>query len=423
MSTAPSSCFDPDLESAASAILANAAVQEALAAVKAQLPEAIEIQKELALIEAPTFHEEKKAARYAEILRAAGLEDVRVDAHNDVIGYIRGTGHTGKSVLIEGHLDTVFSFGDVKGIETDEAGWIHCPGIADDTRALAANWSVLKAIRASGLRPVHDIIFAGTVAEEGLGGCSGMKYLLEELPAETEILAAISIDGPSADCFYANATGIVDWDVQFEGPGGHAWLAYGVPNAIQAACRAGALAADIELPADPKTIVEVSLIEGGQAIHAIAERASFKVNVRSNSQAELDRVNQALVEAFQKGADLENARFGKKDVVRMTCRKILDIPAGSQPSDARIIQAAKIATRAAGHEPVLLPGGCTNSNRAIAAGVPAVTLGRGGAEYGCHTLAERFLPDGVWACEQKSIVMLFMLAGLEGVCAPLGESL
>ena len=109
----------------------------------------IELQKELALIEAPSFHEKRKAERYAELLKEAGLEDVLIDEHFNVIGRVSGIGQTGKSVLLEGHLDTVFSFGDVKGVTVDELGRIHCPGICDDTRALVANLSVLKRLSQS----------------------------------------------------------------------------------------------------------------------------------------------------------------------------------------------------------------------------------------------------------------------------------
>ena len=250
-------------------------VKKALQAVVMQLPAAIEIQKELVTVEAPSRHEARRAAVYAEMLTEAGLRNVTIDEHNNVYGVMPGTGHTGKAVLLEGHLDTVFSFGDVKGITEDDAGRLHCPGICDDTRALAANWSVVKALADAGIETQHDIIVAGTVCEEGLGGMDGMRWLLEELTAKTEIIASISIDGPSADVFYANATGMVDWDFTFEGPGGHAWTAFGEPSAVHAACRAAAKLADLPLTETPKTTLTVSLIEGGQAVHAIASKATF----------------------------------------------------------------------------------------------------------------------------------------------------
>ncbi len=121
--------------------------------------------------------------------------------------------------------------------------------------------------------------------------------------------------------------------------------------------------------------------------------------------------------------NLKRRARGRPGTLKMEAKKILAIPAGSQPDNARIIQAAKLVTKASGVEPNFLPGGCTNANTAIAKGYPAVTLGRGGEEFGAHTLAEWFNPEGVWRCEQKSVLMLLMLAGLDGAAAPLGETL
>lgn len=78
--------YDADITQTVEQLLAADDVKQALALVKEQLPEIIEIQKELALIEAPSFHEEKKAKRYAEFLREAGLLDVTMDDHLNVWG-------------------------------------------------------------------------------------------------------------------------------------------------------------------------------------------------------------------------------------------------------------------------------------------------------------------------------------------------
>lgn len=415
--------YDQDIVEAVKLLTSLNVVKNAMAFVKEALPQSLEVQKELALIEAPSYHEEQKACRYADLLTQAGLEDVKISPNFNVYGFIRGSGKTGKAVLLEGHLDTVFDFGSVKEIRTDHNGRIHCPGICDDTRALTANLFVLKAIRALNIQPVHDIIIAGTVCEEGLGAMKGMRSLLDELKGQTHILASISIDGPTGYAFYANATGMVDWSVTYEGPGGHAWTASGTPSAIQAACRAATIISDIELPDNPKTTATVSIIEGGQAIHGIAQRAVMKINMRSNAQEEIESLNEKMIKAFEKGAELENSRYGKDCVVKVSYEKELDIPAGSQPDNARIIQIAQLVTQACGLKAELKKGGCTNANMAIFDQIPAITYGRGGMEYGTHTLAEWFDPEGVEVCEQKSLLTLLLLAGIENQSEPLGETL
>lgn len=416
--------FSPKIVKAVETVKTSPSVQRAFDYVKEHLEETIRDQKELVLIEAPTGHEKAKAERYLSMLRKAGLDDIYMDEHFNVIGKLHGTGNTGCSVLLEGHLDTVFSFGDVKGIETDAEGRIHCPGICDDTRAIAANLAVLRAFKAANLRPVHDIYFCGTVCEEGLGGMKGMAWTLDQLKDKTKLLATISIDGATAEIFYANATGMIDLEVTIEVPGGHAWTACERVSAIHAAGLAIAEIAKIVPPKDPKTTLTVSLIEGGQAIHAIAQKAVFKINARSNSQAALNEVEEQIYQAIRGGVEIEQEKEGSEGELSLSLsiEKTLDVPAGTQPDDAPIIQLAKLATQAVGRNYKFLPGGCTNTNMSIERGIPAVTLGRGGEEYGTHTLKEWFNPKGVYACEQKSILMLSVLAGLDGVIAPLDKA-
>lgn len=67
-------------------MLGLASVKEALAFIEANQPEAIEEQKELVLIEAPTGHEENRAKVFAEKFKALGLEDVHTDRGGNVIG-------------------------------------------------------------------------------------------------------------------------------------------------------------------------------------------------------------------------------------------------------------------------------------------------------------------------------------------------
>lgn len=410
--------FSPKIVKAVETVKTSPSVQRAFDYVKEHLEETIRDQKELVLIEAPTGHEKAKAERYLSMLREAGLDDIYMDEHFNVIGKLHGTGNTGCSVLLEGHLDTVFSFGDVKGIETDAEGRIHCPGICDDTRAIAANLAVLRAFKAANLRPVHDIYFCGTVCEEGLGGMKGMAWTLDQLKDKTKLLATISIDGATAEIFYANATGMIDLEVTIEGPGGPCERV----SAIHAAGLAIAEIAKIVPPKDPKTTLTVSLIEGGQAIHAIAQKAVFKINARSNSQAALNEVEEQIYQAIRGGVEIEQEKEGSEGELSLSIEKTLDVPAGTQPDDAPIIQLAKLATQAVGRNYKFLPGGCTNTNMSIERGIPAVTLGRGGEEYGTHTLKEWFNPKGVYACEQKSILMLSVLAGLDGVIAPLDKA-
>ena len=166
-------------------------------------------------------------------------------------------------------------------------------------------------------------------------------------------------------------------------------------SAIHTAGLAIAEIAKIVPPKDPKTTLTVSLIEGGQAIHAIAQKAVFKINARSNSQAALNEIEEQIYHAIRRGVEIEQKKEGGEGELSLSIEKTLDVPAGSQPDDAAIIQLAKLATQAVGRNYKFLPGGCTNTNMSIERGIPAVTLGRGGEEYGTHTLKEWFNPKEI----------------------------
>jgi acetylornithine deacetylase/succinyl-diaminopimelate desuccinylase-like protein len=365
-------------------------------------------QKVLVTVEAPTFAEEKRAQFYAEHLQELGLQDVHIDSHGNVLGTRKGKGN-GPKVLLEAHLDTVFPFGtNVTPVERD--GKIFAPGICDDTRGLTANLSVIRGLQAAGIETRGDIVFAGTVCEEGMGGMQGMKKLLQDNP---DIAATISIDGSGCDTIIYEGTGIRNFEVTYTGPGGHAYGAFGTPSPLHAAARTIARLSDMQPPKLPKTTFTVSLMEAGHAIHAIAQKAVFKINMRSDDPTELEQLQAQALAIFEQGAKEENERWAS-NAVTVEYKMILDVPAGVQPADCGIVQAAWQATECLGISPRLIPGGCTNTNMPISLGIPAVTLGRGGKEGGVHSLDEWFDPEGTYRCPQRSFLLLLALAGVKG---------
>lgn len=406
-------CVDQRIQNVFEELIGLDSVQKGLAFIEADQPQAIAEQKEIVVIEAPTFSEQARAEDYQERLRQLGLQDVHIDRHGNVLGRRPGKGK-GPTVLLEAHLDTVFPFGtNVTPVERD--GKIYAPGICDDTRGLAANLSVIRAFLETGIETEGDIIFAGTVAEEGMGGMAGMKALLED---NKEIAATISIDGAGCDTIVYQGTGIRNFEVTYSGPGGHAYGAFGTPSPLHAAARAVAQISDMRPPAHPKTTFTVSLIEGGHQIHAIGQSATFKINMRSDDPIELEKLQAEATAIFAAGAQAENERWAS-DAITVEYKLLLDVPAGSQPDDCTIVQATWQATQCIGVEPRLVPGGCTNTNMPIAMGIPAVTLGRGGKEGGIHSLGEWFDPEGTYRCPQKSFLLLLALAGVHKVTGPL----
>jgi len=404
--------LDKTIKEAFALLMSMPDVSRGLSFIEQDQTQAIQDQKAMVIIEAPTFGEAPRALDYSARLKALGLTNVHIDRHGNALATRPGQG-AGPVILLEAHLDTVFPIGtDVTPVERD--GKIFAPGICDDTRGLATVLSVVRAFNATGIATQGDIIFAGTVAEEGMGSMRGMQGLLADHP---EIAAAISIDGGGCDSIIYQATGMRNYEVTYRGPGGHAYVAFGLPSPVHAAGRAIAKLSDLRPPADPKTTFTVSLVAGGHQIHAIAERAQFSINMRSDDQGELERLGAAALQCFAAGATEENERWGQQ-AVTVEYEVVLDVRAGTQPAQSPIVQAAWAATELVGVAPRLVAGGCTNSNAPISLGVPAVTLGRGGREGGIHSLAEWFDPTEAYRSPQKSFLLLLALAGVCGVTEP-----
>src|SRR5829696_3532280 len=87
----------------------TAAVRRAVDRIKADNAWTLDQQVSICEIPAPPFKESARGTEYKRRLEALGLT-VRTDSIGNVIAERRGTGG-GKTVLIEGHLDTVFPEG------------------------------------------------------------------------------------------------------------------------------------------------------------------------------------------------------------------------------------------------------------------------------------------------------------------------
>ena len=386
-------------------------VKQGLEFLQQDHQKAVQEQLEMVVIPSPTFQEEQRAAFYAEKLRELGLVDVHLDRHGNAVGLRKGSGD-GPTILIEAHLDTVFPI-ETKIEPVIKDGKIHAPGICDDTRGLAALLSVIRAFNTTGIEHTGDIFFVGTTREEGMGGLGGMKGFLED--NGERIASSISIDGSGANRIVFNATGIKTVVYNFYGIGGHAYGAFGrVANPLHAAARAVAKIASLRVPSLPRTTYAVSNFHAGNdaGIHAITEGATIKINFRSNSSEELEKLDKAILNCVEEGCR-EESEFWGVDTITFDCEYLVDVPAGEQADSLPIVEATFATMSYLGLDPVFSADGSTNANMPISMGIPAVCIGRGGRESGVHTTHEWFEIEGAYRCPQNVFLIALALSGIK----------
>lgn len=403
----------PTVQNAYQKLMSQPAVKQGLDFIKADHDNTVAEQKEICAIPAPPFKEQVRAEDYQKRLAALGLKDVQMDGEGNVFGVRPGVGG-GPKLLVAAHLDTVFPEGTDTTVKEKE-GRLYAPGIADDSRGLAALLSVVRAFNATGIKTAGDIIFCGNVGEEGLGDLRGVKALFRD---HKDIDGFISIDGSGSDDITYLATGSHRYEITYQGPGGHSFGAFGLPSAIHALGRAIARIADLQTPKEPKTTFTVGTVSGGTSVNSIAAEAKMQVDMRSNSEEELLKLEAKFLEIVRQAAVEENARWGS-DKLAVDIRLVGDRPAGRQPESAAIVQAAWAAAEATGQAPKLDSPSSTDANLPISLGIPAITIGGGGKSGNGHAPGEWFDPTGAYLGPQRIFLTILGLVGVDGVSEPL----
>src|SRR6185295_4821522 len=265
----------------------NARVRAALDILKADNAWTLQQQIELTQIPSPPFKESARGAEYKKRLEALGLRNVRVDAVGNVIAERKGVG-TGPTVVIAGHLDTVFPEGTDVTVKRD-GDKLRAPGIGDDDRGLAVVLAVARAFEKAGVQTNGTVYFIGNVGEEGPGNLRGTRHLFTtELKGKIDYFISVDDSGLG---IASRAVGSNRYRVTYHGPGGHSYGAFGIPNPIHALGRAIAGIADIQVPATPKTTFNVGIIQGGTSVNSISGDGVMEVDMRSEDAASLATVN------------------------------------------------------------------------------------------------------------------------------------
>lgn len=391
------------------AVPADATIRAALAHAQRDNAWTLDQQVSICEIPAPPFKEAVRGQELKRRFESLGLTNVRIDAEGNVIGERKGTAN-GPTVVLSGHLDTVFPEGtDVK--VKRQGTLLTAPGIGDDCRGLAVMLQTIKSMQSAKVVTPGTILFVGTVGEEGPGNLRGVRALFKNPP--TKIDYFISIDGTGLG-LTSRAVGSHRYRVSFQGPGGHSYGAFGMPNPIHAMGRAIAKISDIEVPAEPRTTFNVGIVEGGTSVNTISPLGAMDVDLRSVSVEELGKIDALLKTAIAEALQEENARWPNatdrnRVTVKIEAKGVR--PAGAQADTAFIVRVAKAAGKSLGFDAPSIPSS-TDANIPMSLGIPAITIDGGGQGHGGHSLTESY-DDGAdgWQGPKWAILITSMLAG------------
>ncbi len=406
MPSTPIRAQAPDAEEAVARLLSDPVVMRALDHIESTDEQTMADLVTLTEIPAPPFTETLRGEAFFRMMVELGVDSAWVDEEGNVLGLRRGSGD-GEVLAFTAHLDTVFPEGTDVTVRM-RGDTLYAPGIADDTRGLAAILAVLRALNAADIRTNGDLLFVGTVGEEGLGDLRGVKHLFRD--GGPRIDRFISVDGTGASGVTHKALGSHRYRVTFKGPGGHSWGAFGLANPAHAMGRAMfhfENGANEYVRAAPyRTSYNVGRLGGGTSVNSVPFEAWMEIDMRSEGNTSLQEVDDILQAAVERALVEENTIRQRGDALTVEVDLIGQRPSGEVAEEDPFVQSAIAATRAFGNEP-RLGRSSTDSNIPISKGIPSMTIGGGGEGYAAHSLHEGFLnADGHIGIQRALIIVL-----------------
>jgi len=367
-----------------------------------------EQQARITAIPAPTFHEADRATALSELLEDAGLRVHRDNAGN-VIGELRGAGED-DVVILAAHLDTVFPLGTDVHVQRD-GNRLLAPGISDNGAGLAGLAALASAMHAARIQPERTILFVADVGEEGEGNLAGIRAVMDSYRGRIRCVTAL--DGATADFVTLRALASHRLEVIIQGPGGHSWADFGVPNPVFAAARALVRFSSYRAPESPRTTFNAGRIEGGNSINSIPHEVSVKMDLRSEDAAEIAKMETALREAVAAGVkeEMAAARDLSKGGLEWKIRSLGERPGGSLPEDSLLLAALRGADAYLGIESRPKPAS-TDANVPLSLGIDAIALGAGGSGGGAHSLREWYDPAGRELGLKRILLTVLAVSGI-----------
>jgi tripeptide aminopeptidase len=168
-----------------------------------------------------------------------------------------------------------------------------------------------------------------------------------------------------------------------------------------------------KVPLSPRTTFNLGQVEGGTSINSIPHEARLKVDIRSESEDELVRLDSALRECIAAGVRDEMA--ASRDRSRGKLEWKVDLlgsrPGGELSADSPLLAALRAADEYIGNQS-RVERSSTDANIPLSVGIDAIAIGAGGNGGGAHSLQEWYDPAGREMGLQRALLTLLGVSGV-----------
>ena len=315
-------------------------------------------------ISAPSGGEARRAAEIERALREMTSLIVERDAVGNILATRRGRGATGRAVVIDAHLDTVFPENTVL-TTTVRDGRLHAPGVGDNTRNVVALLAIARALDAARVETVKDILFLFTVEEETT--FKGIDHFLETHRSSVDSL--IALDGGYSGFTYGGV-GTNWYRHHFIGPGGHTRSRTPPYSATLALARAISRIYELPVPSDPPSNLNIGMLGAASVINAKADDAWMSLDLRSTDNRVIEDLERRIARILEEEAKREGMTVRTEVVSRASAAQL------DGHRESQMVRMTEAVHHAMGFmNPPITATASNHSSAALRLGIPAISTG------------------------------------------------
>ena len=321
--------------------------------------------EELAVIPAPSGHEEKRAEYCLGVLKSFGAVDAYID---DALNVVLPFNIAGKDniTVIGAHTDVVFGF-DVPLNYEEKDGKIFCPGIGDDTVCVVILMYTAKYLLENKIKPENGLVIVLDAGEEGMGNLKGIRQFMKDFHGRVKEFITYDTDIFSiAD----ECVGSHRYKVTVKTEGGHSFAEFGNANSINELAKIVNEIYKLSVPAKEGTTTtyNVGIIDGGTSVNTIAQSASMLCEYRSDNRECLEEMKIAFERIFEE-ARSDEVNVEVENVGERPCSDV-----DKKIQKALALRCKNICDETYGVD-AYFRSGSTDCNIPLSMGIPAVNVG------------------------------------------------
>ncbi len=316
-------------------------------------------------IPAETFHEEKRAGMLLDRYIASGIPEPTTDSVYNASGIIPGEGKRERRILIFAHMDQQ----SARSIDPDitiTGDMIQGRGVAEDTLALATLLTLPDVINRIKIKLDSEIVLLATSRSHGRGDLGGIRHFMKQQRDSMDF--AINLVGtPLATVDYFSLSRVrCDITCAIDQYPDSPWAKFTNTSAILAINEIINKLSSIPLPRQPKTLINIGMISGGERYSTISTNAEIGLEILSEDdklmESTIDEIHDRCIDIGAKyDVRVNTDFFGRQRAAGLTY---------SHP----LIKSAVNIINSLGYRPIMA---YNNSELAIplSYSVPAVCLG------------------------------------------------